>query len=191
MVLGKAAFIVALILIIIIRYPYRSAAKQIIPQDRQEQLLLLLVGIGMMLLPLVYIFTDRLAFANYTVPIWVMGMGIVVDAAGLWLFWRSHTDLGRNWSSTLEIHEEHTLVTQGVYQRIRHPMYAASWLIMLGQALLLSNWIAGLGGLVSFGLMYFLRVPREERMMLEAFGEQYRQYMSRTGRIIPKGGFSQ
>ena len=64
-------------------------------------------------------------------------------------------------------------------------MYAAFWLLALAQALLLPNWIAGLSGLIGFGTLFFARVGREERMMLETFGEEYRAYMGRTKRIIP------
>lgn len=184
--LGKIAFIAMLILQIVIRYPYRS--KQQGATDRQEQFVLLLISIGIMILPFIYIFTDWLAFANYDAPLWVIGIGIMVMILGLWLFWRSHTDLGLNWSPTLEIHEEHQLVTQGVYQYIRHPMYAANWLMMLAQILLLSNWIAGFSGIISFAVMYFMRVSREEAMMLKEFGEQYQEYMAHTGRVIPKSG---
>jgi protein-S-isoprenylcysteine O-methyltransferase Ste14 len=185
MVLGKVVFIAALIAQIIIRYPYINKAKSN-QTDRQEQLLLLLLTIGGLVLPVIYIFTNWLAFADYNAPLWVIIMGIVVMVIGLWLFWRAHSDLGSNWSSTLEIHEDHTLITQGIYRRIRHPMYSASWLMMTAQALLLSNWLAGLGGLVAFACMYFLRVQKEEAMMLEQFGEQYQQYMTQTGRVIPK-----
>ncbi|MBZ0299928.1 MAG: isoprenylcysteine carboxylmethyltransferase family protein [Anaerolineae bacterium] len=187
MVLGKVVFILALILQIVIRYPYRTQAQTHQP-DRQEQVLLTLLTIGGLVIPFIYIFTDWLAFADYASSMGIVGLGILVMAAGLGLFWRSHTDLGRNWSSTLEIHEEHRLITQGIYRQIRHPMYAAAWLMMIAQALLLSNWAAGFGGLISFGLMYFLRVPKEEQMMLEEFGEPYQHYMQQTGRIIPRRG---
>jgi protein-S-isoprenylcysteine O-methyltransferase Ste14 len=70
-------------------------------------------------------------------------------------------------------------------------MYAANWLMMLAQALLLSNWIAGLSGLVTFAFMYFLRVGKEEQMMLQEFGEQYQQYMAKTGRVMPRRGVMQ
>jgi len=106
----------------------------------------------------------------------------------VWLFWRSHGDLGRNWSPSLQLREGHELVTGGVYRSIRHPMYASMWLWGVAQALLLQNWIAGWAGLVSFVPLYLLRVPREERMMLDEFGEEYRSYMNRTGCIIPRLG---
>lgn len=81
---------------------------------------------------------------------------------------------------------KHALVTQGIYRHMRHPIYAAQWLWGIAQPLLLQNWIAGLAGLVSFLPVYLYRVPREEQMMLEHFGEEYRSYMGRTGRIIPR-----
>ncbi len=186
--LGKVTFIVALIVQIIVRYPYRNSVKRR-AQDRQEQVLLTLLTVGGILIPFMYIFTDWLAFANYDAPQWVVGIGIVVMAVGLWLFWRAHADLGRNWSSTLALRDDHTLVTQGVYRHIRHPMYAGAWLMYIAQVFLLSNWVAGFSGVVAFGLLYFLRVPKEEAMMLEEFGEQYQQYVSKTGRVIPKRGF--
>jgi protein-S-isoprenylcysteine O-methyltransferase Ste14 len=64
-------------------------------------------------------------------------------------------------------------------------MYASIWLWGIAQTLLLQNRIAGWAGLVLFLPLYLLRVPREERMMLNEFGEEYRAYMNRTGRIIP------
>ena len=84
--------------------------------------------------------------------------------------------------------EEHALVTRGVYRRVRHPMYASQWLWGIAQALLLQNWVAGWAGAALFLPLYVLRVPREERMMLERFGEAYRDYMSGTRRIVPRPG---
>lgn len=189
MPLGKIAFILVLILQIVIRYPYREGAKQV-QKDRQEQILLFLLTIGGGLLPFIYIFTGWLSFADYDALLWIVILGIIVAAIGLWLFWRAHTDLGRNWSSSLEIHDDHTLITRGIYQSIRHPMYLASWIIMVAQALLISNWIAGFGGIMTFALLYFLRVPKEEQMMLQQFGDQYQDYMSKTGRILPRHSFT-
>jgi protein-S-isoprenylcysteine O-methyltransferase Ste14 len=64
-------------------------------------------------------------------------------------------------------------------------MYSAFWLWAFAQALLLPNRVAGFSGLVGFGILFFGRVAREERMMLETFGDSYRAYMARTGHIFP------
>ena len=86
---------------------------------------------------------------------------------------------------TLEIRETHRLVTRGVYRYVRHPMYSAFFLWAVAQALLLANWIAGPAGLAGFGTLFALRMPREERMMKEKFGDEYRAYEARTHRIVP------
>jgi protein-S-isoprenylcysteine O-methyltransferase Ste14 len=104
----------------------------------------------------------------------------------IWLFWRSHADLGLNWSMTLEMRKDHELVTRGVYRRVRHPMYAAIFLFAIAQGLVLQNWLAGWGGFVSFALLYLVRAPREEKMMSEFFGEEYGRYVRRTGRLWPR-----
>jgi len=155
-------------------------------QTRLDKLMMIPPFLGMIVIPLVYVLTSRLDFADYHLPTWAGWLGAAVFAVAWWLLWRSHADLGRNWSPLLEIREEHSLVTHGVFHHIRHPMYAAHWLWAIAQALLLQNWIAGLSMLVSFLPLYLLRVPREEQMMLEHFGEEYRQYISRTGRITPR-----
>ena len=137
------------------------------------------------LIPIVHIFTRWLSFADYDLPAWAGWIGIAIFATALWLLWRSHADLGQNWRTTTELREGHTLITSGVFRHIRHPMYSAHWLWGIAQALLIHNWIAGLASLVILFPMYLLRVKREEQMMLEQFGEEYRLYMKRTGRIIP------
>jgi protein-S-isoprenylcysteine O-methyltransferase Ste14 len=65
-------------------------------------------------------------------------------------------------------------------------MYAAHLLWGFAQVLLIQNWIAGLCSLVILLPFYLLRFPREERVMLKQFGEEYRSYMDRTGRVIPR-----
>jgi len=140
-------------------------------------------GVGMVL-PLFYLFSPWLNFADYHLPGWLGWIGTAVFAMALLLLWRSHADLGRNWSAILRIRQEHSLVTGGLYRHIRHPMYAAHLLWAIAQGLLLENWLAGWAFLIVFVPLYLVRVPKEERMMLEQFDEQYRQYVSRTGGII-------
>ena len=154
--------------------------------DRLEVSLMGLVVVGMFLTPVIHSLTPWLGFADYRLPPWVGILGVAVFAVALWLFGKSHADLGRNFSPTLEVREEHTLVTHGVYRSVRHPMYAAQWLWGVSQALLLQNWVAGFSGLALSALLYLLRIPREERMMIEHFAEKYRSYMDHTGRILPR-----
>ena len=148
--------------------------------------MLALTFLGMSLLPLLRILSPWLDFANYQLPTVLGILGIVLLIPTAIIFYRSHRDLGKNWSVSLEIREEHSLVTHGIYKRIRHPMYTAIWLWVICQALLLQNYIAGLSGIVGFGLLYFFRVGKEEAMMEAQFGEDYLKYKKRTYKLIPK-----
>jgi len=109
-----------------------------------ERLLLVLLFFAMMVLPLMYVGTPWLIFADYHLPIWIGWLGTLIFLAALLLLWRSHADLGPNWMATVDVREEHRLVTDGIYRRIRHPMCAAHLLWAIAQALLLLNSVAGL-----------------------------------------------
>ena len=162
--------------------------KAVSKADARDRVLVALVGIGQIVLPLLFVWTPRLAFADRVQPDACTALGVAAMASGLWLFWRSHADLGESWSVTLELNANHRLVTRGVYGLVRHPMYSSFFVLGLGQALLLANWIAGLAGLVSVALLVIVRVPNEERMMIEQFGDEYRDYMRRTGGVVPRLG---
>ena len=101
------------------------------------------------------------------------------------MFHVTHRALGRFWSVSLDVREQHVLMTRGIYRYVRHPMYVAFWLWAIAQALLLPNWVAGFAAIVGFGVLFFDRLPREEKLMLETFGDDYREYMARTNRLIP------
>lgn len=186
----EISFMVFWICMFIIRYPFARRNKsnriQIDQKTSQEKWLLGFTALGMMLLPVIYVASPWLDFANYELPdLWGV-IGLILLSPASILFYRSHNDLGRNWSATLEIREEHTLISSGIYKHIRHPMYTAIWLWVICQALLLQNYLAGLCGIISFGLLYFLRVSKEEQMMEIQFGNQYVTYKKNTKRLIPK-----
>lgn len=167
-----------------------SGHKALSRADVRDRLLIVFVGACQIGLPLVLMLTPWLDAANRAQPVALTWAGALVMGGALWLFWRSHADLGTSWSVTLELNQNHHLVTQGVYRRIRHPMYASFFAMALGQALLLDNWIAGFAALVAVGVLYRVRTPNEERMMLESFGDEYRAYMRRTGGIVPRATLS-
>jgi protein-S-isoprenylcysteine O-methyltransferase Ste14 len=190
----KTLYFLALLAQVVIRIPHerrrrrtRMAVEQV---GALEQALVSLLFVGIVLVPAIYASTSWLDRADYRLPPEAQrslgGVGASLMTLSIWLFWRSHADLGRNWSPSLELREGHELITEGVYRHVRHPMYASEWLWGIAQALLLQNWDAGWAGLVVFTPLYGLRVPREERMMLDRFGEEYRAYMNRTSRVVPR-----
>ncbi|TFG50406.1 MAG: isoprenylcysteine carboxylmethyltransferase family protein [Anaerolineales bacterium] len=153
--------------------------------SRLDLSLLVLSSLGM-IVPLFYIFSSALDFADYHLPVWMGWLGTVFFAGAAMLLWKTHRDLGRNWTPTLAFRESHTLVTAGIYRFIRHPMSAAHLLWAIAQPLMLQNWIAGFSFLVVTLPQYLLRVDDEEEMMLKKFGEDYKKYTKQTGRLFPK-----
>ena len=183
-------FVVGFVVYVVTRGRFARRTKDNESMERriglQEMVLLPAMLITSLLFPVIYLFTPLFSFANYELPDWIHWCGLATMVAGLWLFWRSHADLGLNWSATVELRKGHAVIKHGVYRRIRHPMYAAIWLFSIAQALLLNNWLAGWAVVCAFALMYVLRTPVEERMMRDKFGEDYEDYMAQTGRIFPR-----
>jgi protein-S-isoprenylcysteine O-methyltransferase Ste14 len=187
--IAKALYFVCTIIWYVIRYPYERRARRT-PVRRtarglRDRLLVAAAVVGFGGIPVIYVATRWLRAADREFIPALGWLGLVVFVVGIWLNYRTHRDLGRNFSPSLDVRPEHTLVTTGVYAWVRHPMYAAFFLWAVAQALLLPNWVAGFSGLVGFAILYFLRVGQEERLMLETFGEAYRAYMSRTARLVP------
>lgn len=187
---GSLVWLAAFIAMFAIRTPYalRNRANVVVAarRDAGEKALLTAMFFAMMVLPLLHLATHLFALADYRLPEWATWVGALVQIPTLWLFWRSHADLDRNWSPGLEVRKDHVLVTGGVYARMRHPMYAAIWLFALAQPLLIHNWLAG--GLVipACAALWFLRVPKEEAMMRETFGASYDAYATKVNRLIPR-----
>lgn len=159
-------------------------------ERKEDRPLMLLTTLGMIVVPFLYLFTTRLDFADYSLPptasLMAGSLGAALFLQALLLLWRSHADLADSFSPGLQIKKDHGLVTTGVYENIRHPMYAAHLLWAVAQLLLLKNWIAGPAFLVASIPLYVARIPREEEMMLDQFGDEYRRYAERTGRVIPR-----
>ena len=150
-----------------------------------EWLTAFLAYLGIQLIPLLDVFSDWFDRFDFRFPAWASWLGALVFAAALAMLFWSYLTLGRNWSASLHIRDTHKLITSGPYRWILHPIYAAMWWWALAQLLLFHNWISGFAGLILFAPVYFTRVVAEERMMLDAFGDQYRHLMQRTGRIFP------
>jgi len=138
------------------------------------------------LIPLVYALTSWLDFANYDLPAWIGWLGAIVFAGSGALIWKTHKDLGRSWTPSLAFRDGHYLITDGIYGYLRHPMYSAHLLSGIAQMMMLHNWIAGFAYLVVIIPRTLVRIQKEEKIMLEKFGEEYRDYMEKTGGLIPR-----
>jgi protein-S-isoprenylcysteine O-methyltransferase Ste14 len=116
---------------------------------------------------------------------WVRATGIIMGTLSLMLYAWSRLTIGRAWSSPLRMQEKHQLVTTGPYAVVRHPIYLSMILFMTGITLVTGNWF-----LIAFLLISFVdlmvRIPKEERMMIEEFGKEYDEYRLRTGKLLPK-----
>lgn len=185
----KIVYFVELLIATIIRKYYTARYRNLnLVVDNKTTLdiiFLALNGIGM-IVPIVYVLSSVLDFANYNLPAWMGWIGAVLFGYAIWLLWRSHADLGKNWTPILAIRQEHRLITNGIFKYIRHPMYAAHILWAIAQILILHNWIAGYSFVIFVVPHYLSRVKNEEKMMLEQFEEEYKIYMQRTGRVFPR-----
>jgi len=181
-------FVEFLVITIVRKYFTGKQGNKKMAKDKKtglEIFYLIINGIGM-IIPVVYVFTSKLDFANYYLPDWVGWLGALIFLDAIWLLYLSHRDLGRHWTATVGVREEHTLITTGIYKYIRHPMYAAHLVWAIAQILILHNWIAGYSFIVTMLPFYFYRKRKEEQMLLEEFGEGYRVYKQKTGALIPK-----
>jgi protein-S-isoprenylcysteine O-methyltransferase Ste14 len=145
------------------------------------------LGLGYVGSLLVYIVHPRfLAWATFPLPSWARWLGAVFAFASLLLLAWVHWALGKNFSTTLHVRQRHTLVTHGPYRWVRHPMYTALFLFGVGILLLTANWFVGGPLVVAQVTIVAVQVGREETMMMEQFGDEYRAYMQRTGRYLPR-----
>ena len=186
--IAKAVILVGTVAVIAIRAPHgrRSRTVKVARSHKtsRETFLLLLAWVGFFV-PLIWVVSPVFSFADYPLRGGPLVAGLTCLASGLWLFYRSHADLGTNWSVTLELRQEHRLITQGVYRAIRHPMYSALSLYAVGQALVIPNWVAGFTNMIALAVLIALRLGAEEKMMAEQFGDEYAAYSARTKRFVP------
>lgn len=145
-----------------------------------------LLMLAMWVLILLYGFDQpRMVHFALALPEALRWLGVIGAAASLLLLVWVHRSLGENWSRLLQVRDEQTLVTHGPYQWVRHPMYAVLSAFYLCAALVAAN---SLIGLVSVGIVvqFYTRIEPEEHMMIEHFGDAYRDYMQHTGRLLPR-----
>lgn len=171
------------------RKAVQSRGKVEYKEGRLHTGLRMLVGIPFILSLFAYmLFPQWFAWGEIGLPDAARLAGVILGAASLPLIlWIQYT-LGSNFSTTLHVRDEHTLVTGGPYRWVRHPMYTVLFIHLAGLLLMSANWYIGGIPLVALCLIVITRVSHEERVMLEKFGDRYQAYMQRTGRFLPRPG---
>ncbi len=157
---------------------------------RQEGLFILvtlrLVGVAGMAGLIAYLINPAcLAWAAVPLLVWLRwtGVGLAVIAGWL-LVWMFRT-LGRNLTDTVVTRKQHTLVTTGPYRWVRHPFYSSAALLILGNSFAAANWFFFVAGCLML-LLLVIRTRKEEQNLIARFGDEYRNYMQRTGRFVPR-----
>lgn len=124
-------------------------------------------------------------WASFPVPAWIRWLGIVTGLSCSILMYWTLSSLGKNLTDTVVTRAEATLVTNGPYRWVRHPFYVTTALLMMSVTILAANLLIGAGSLLVLGLLA-VRTPREEQMLIDRFGQTYRDYKSTTGRFFPR-----
>jgi protein-S-isoprenylcysteine O-methyltransferase Ste14 len=126
-----------------------------------------------------------MAWSSMSLPAWLRwtGVGLIAIACGL-LVWTFRC-LGKNLTDTVVIRQKHTLVIHGPYRWVRHPFYDSAALLALALSLITANWLFFVTGVVLFCLL-IIRTRTEEENLVARFGDNYRAYMERTGRFLPR-----
>ncbi len=149
-------------------------------------IVLRLAGVALWIATFAYLlFPASVQWASITLPPWIRWIGVVAGIGCSWLIYWTLSSLGKNLTDTVAIRSEATLVTNGPYRWVRHPYYVAAALLMASVTILTANWLIGLTSLIVLVLLA-IRTPKEEEMLIERFGNEYREYMKRTGRFLPQ-----
>lgn len=143
-------------------------------------------GLMLWLSPFVYLINPAwMAWSKIGLPEavrWLgIGIGVLCVAGIYWLF----SSMGSGITPVSTTRREHKLVTNGIYRYVRHPLYTIGSSLFISFGMMADNWFIILLGALAFIVMA-IRTPKEESNLIEKFGDEYREYMKRTGRFLPK-----
>ncbi len=127
-----------------------------------------------------YPFNVRIISSTEAVK-WIAG---VLCIAGLAFCVWARATLGRNWSGTVTLKEEHELIERGPYRVVRHPIYTGL-LVMIFATAITSGYLSGMVAVILAFTSFWIKLGGEEKLMLQQFPDQYRSYQQRVKRIIP------
>jgi protein-S-isoprenylcysteine O-methyltransferase Ste14 len=196
-VLFSALWIIFVVGLALVRYSTREhkgkqPSDQLIQHERRLYIITraLLAPFWWAGIILFLVFPSWVMFLSIPLPDWFRLIMVGIASLSILLTLWSWRTLGKNWVHCLDPSEfQHrkttTLVTSGPYHYVRHPMYLGAFTFLIAQALVAANWLILLPALVTTTLFY-MQIGKEEAMLIDRFGNQYREYMKKTPRLIPK-----
>lgn len=146
------------------------------------------VILSVLFLPFLVLYSMYPPFMNLIhldFPVWLRWLGTLFGFIGTAFWIYSQAVLDKYWSPQLQVQKEHKMITTGPYKVIRHPIYAATFIWVIGLALYTANMVFAFIALLAI-IWLILRVPKEEKMMIGQFGDEYEQYILNTGKFFPK-----
>ncbi|RDI98846.1 isoprenylcysteine carboxylmethyltransferase family protein [Dyella solisilvae] len=110
--------------------------------------------------------------------------GAALTMAGIAFACWARFVLGRNWSSVVQVKQDHELIQRGPYRFVRHPIYSGLLLAFTGTALAIGEW-RGVFTIAIVAVSFWFKLRLEERWMRENFGAPYENYMRQVKALIP------
>ena len=189
-------FRISLLVVIILTmsatlYHRLQAGRDGQPVSRREEgrlfaVALRLAGFALWGMTIAYlVYPQSVALASFPIPTSIRWIGVIFGVFCSWLMYWTLSTLGTNFTDTVAIRPEATLITTGPYRWVRHPFYGSAALLMGAVTVLSANLLIGLASVIVLVLLA-ARTPKEEQKLIAHFGEDYRNYMVRTGRFLPR-----
>ena len=127
---------------------------------------------------------EALLRATSTVNSYGLIVGIIIVMVGYSIAYSAQRTIGENWSPTIAKTRDQQLVTSGMYAIVRHPLYLSWLVVIVGTNVYFASSWAWLGVLL-VAVVFSIRIPIEERYLVNRFGEEYIAYQKRSKVILP------
>lgn len=111
---------------------------------------------------------------------------LVAMVIGYTIVFAGATLVADGWRRIHQARKEERLVTEGVYSRMRHPQYTGLFIIVYGEGIVHWPTIVSVAAFPVIVLAYTLLARKEERQMVEKFGDEYREYQKQVPMFIPR-----
>ncbi len=189
----RVTFLLAFVLVFAISSYYRRRARQeggtIARKEEGAAILALrmVFALPLFISLLLYAFYPRLlAWSVVPLPLWLRIIfaiaALLCVPLSLWVF----RNIGKNVSETVLVKKGHELVTSGPYRWVRHPLYATALLLLCSASVMAESWFLFVYFVAAALAFRFEVIPQEEKRLVEAFGNEYREYQGRSGALLPK-----